>query len=28
MGAIEDDAPVSDNDWEKVTKGGDAAIEK
>jgi len=28
MGSIEGDAPVSDNDWEKVTKGGDAAIEK
>jgi Thoeris protein ThsB, TIR-like domain len=28
MGAVEGDAPVSDNDWEKVTKGGDAAIEK
>jgi len=28
MGAIEGDAPVSDNDWEKVTKGGDPAIEK
>jgi hypothetical protein len=28
MGVIEGDAPVSDNDWEKVTKGGDAAIEK
>ena len=28
MGVIEGDAPVSDNEWEKVTKGGDAAIEK
>lgn len=28
MGVIEGDAPVSDNDWEKVTKGGDAAITK
>ena len=28
MGLIEGDAPVSDNDWETVTKGGDAAIEK
>ncbi len=28
MGVIEGDAPVSDNDWEKVTKGGDAAVEK
>ena len=27
MGVIEGDAPVSDNDWEKVTKGGDVAIE-
>jgi hypothetical protein len=26
MGVIEGDAPVSDNDWEKVTKGGDDAI--
>lgn len=28
MGVIEGDAPVSDNDWEKVTKGGDEAIKK
>jgi len=28
MGALEGDAPVSDNDWESITKGGDAAIEK
>jgi hypothetical protein len=28
MGVIEGDAPVSDNDWETVTKGGDPAIEK
>jgi MTH538 TIR-like domain (DUF1863) len=28
MGVIEGDPPVSDNDWETVTKGGDAAIEK
>jgi hypothetical protein len=28
MGIIEGDAPVSDNDWEKVTKGGDVAIKK
>jgi len=28
MGVIEGDAPVSDNDWEKVTKGGDDAIKK
>lgn len=28
MGAIDGNAPVSDNDWEKVTKGGDAAIKK
>ena len=27
-GAIEGEAPVSDDDWEKVTKGGDPAIEK
>jgi len=24
MGDIEGDAPVSDNDWETITKGGDA----
>lgn len=28
MGVLEADAPCSDNDWEKVKKGGDAAIEK
>ena len=28
MGAIDGNAPVSDNDWEKVTQGGDAAIKK
>jgi hypothetical protein len=28
MGLIDGDAPVSDNDWETVTKGGDATIEK
>lgn len=28
MGAIEGNQPVSDNDWETVTKGGDAAIKK
>lgn len=28
MGVVEGDAPVSDNDWEKVTKAGDTAIEK
>jgi hypothetical protein len=28
MGAIEGDKPVSDHDWETITKGGDAAIEK
>jgi hypothetical protein len=28
MGVIEGNAPVSDNDWESVTKGGDSAIEK
>src|SRR5579864_8954402 len=28
MGAIEGNVPVSDNDWESVTKGGDAAIQK
>ena len=28
MGVIEGDSPVSDNDWEKITKGGDSAIEK
>ena len=28
MGAIEGNAPVSDNDWEAVTRGGDAAIQR
>jgi hypothetical protein len=28
MGVIEGEAPVSDNDWEKITKGGDDAIKK
>ena len=28
MGVIEGNAPVSDNDWETVTKGGDDAIKK
>jgi len=28
MGVIEGDAPVSDNDWDKVTNGGDDAIKK
>ena len=28
MGVLEGNAPVSDNDWEAVTKGGTAAIEK
>jgi hypothetical protein len=28
MGVIEGNQPVSDNDWESITKGGDAAIEK
>ncbi len=28
MGMIEGNAPVSDNDWETITGGGDAAIEK
>jgi hypothetical protein len=28
IGVIEGNAPASDNDWEKITKGGDAAIEK
>jgi hypothetical protein len=26
MGVIEGNAPTSDNDWETITKGGDAAI--
>ena len=28
MGKIDGNTPVSDNDWETVTKGGDAAIKK
>lgn len=28
MGALEGNAPCSDNDWETIKKGGDAAIEK
>jgi hypothetical protein len=28
IGVIEGNAPVSDNDWETVTKGGDEAIKK
>jgi hypothetical protein len=28
MGVVEGDAPVSDNDWEKVTRGGDEAIKR
>jgi hypothetical protein len=28
MGVVEGDAPVTDNDWETVTRGGDAAIER
>ena len=28
MGMIEGNRPVTDNDWETITKGGDAAIEK
>ena len=28
IGAVEGNAPVSDNDWETVTKGGDVAIQK
>jgi hypothetical protein len=28
MGVIEGNAPVSDNDWETITKGGDSAIQK
>ena len=28
MGMVEGNTPVSDNDWEKVTKKGDAAIKK
>lgn len=28
IGTIEDNKPASDNDWEKVTSGGDAQIER
>jgi len=28
IGAVEGNAPASDNDWESVKKGGDAAIQK
>jgi|SRR5437016_4638510 len=28
IGAIEGNRPASDNDWEAITKGGDAAIER
>ena len=28
MGLVEGNAPVSDNDWETVTRGGDAAIQR
>ena len=28
IGAIEGNEPVSDNDWEAVTRGGDAAIKR
>ena len=28
MGMIEGNQPVTDNDWESITKGGDAAIKK
>ena len=28
IGSIEGNTPVSDNDWEKVTKGGDTAIKE
>ena len=28
MGMVEGNAPVSDNDWQTVTKGGEAAIKK
>jgi hypothetical protein len=28
MGMVEGNVPVSDNEWETVTKGGDAAIKK
>jgi len=28
IGTVEGNRPVSDNDWEEITKGGDAAIER
>lgn len=28
MGVVEGNKPASDNDWEEITSGGDAAIEK
>ena len=28
MGVVEGNAPVSDNDWETITKGGDTAIRR
>lgn len=28
IGALEGDSPVSDNDWESITRGGNAAIER
>jgi hypothetical protein len=28
MGVVEGNAPVSDNDWEQVTRGGDEAIKR
>ena len=28
IGAIEDNQPASDNDWEAITEGGDPAIER
>jgi hypothetical protein len=28
MGVIEGNVPISDNDWESITKGGETAIEK
>ena len=28
IGSIEGNSPASDNDWETVTKGGDAAIKR
>ena len=28
MGVVEEDEPISDNEWETITRGGDAAIQK